>query len=475
MRLFLFIGTMISDKHTKKKTGDDKVKAGHVLDVQISSIDEEGYGCGKNEDLNIKVMGVLPDEVARVKIAHVSQQRAFAHLVKVLRHSPDRLQSPPCQMGLQCDCCPLIQMKYPAQLAWKSGILFKEIKKYFPLEKLDIRPIIPSPKVLGYRNSAKLAVGGKFAAPEIGIYRRNSHEILDIADCPLHHPLINKVVQAAKEGIRKGKVPIFSARTRSGLLRYLVVRVSEEYNRAMVVLVTAERSYNEIHHLAKYLQGAVPEIAVVVQNVNSSTGNVILGQKDYFLTKEGTLFDSIGNIRFSISPRSFFQINNGGARTIYEQVREFANLTGTEKVIDLYCGVGGISFFLAAEAREVIGIESIAAAVVDAERNAALNGINNCRFSSGDAAALLGELASERTKAEILVMNPPRKGCEEMVLQQAVQLQPARMIYVSCSPSSLARDLSILHRLGYKPRIIQPIDMFPQTPHMENVVLITKD
>lgn len=474
MGVFLFIGIMKKASQTRKTVSAQRLKTGDIVDIQITSLDHEGYGCGAAENAGVKVLGVLPDEVARVRISHASQRVAFGDLQRILRHSPDRLLASQCPMGAKCDGCPLIQMKYPAQLAWKSMLVAKEMRKHFDADQLDIRPIIPSPKILGYRNAAKLVVGGKFAAPEIGIYRRNSHEILDISGCSLHHPFINKVVEATKTGIRKGKVPIFSPRTRNGLLRYLVVRVSEENNRAMVVLVTAQRSYNEIHHLAKFLQESVPEISVIAQNVNPSAGNVILGQKDYFLTKEQTLADSIGSVQFSISPRSFFQVNNGGARTIYEQVRQLAGLSGTENVIDLYCGVGGISFYMAPAARQVIGIESVAQAVVDAERNAALNRIGNCRFSSGDAAELLHEHA-EGPKADVLVMNPPRKGCDERVLRQAVQLQPKRMIYVSCSPGSLARDLSTLYRLGYKPRVIQPIDMFPQTPHMENVALITKD
>ena len=347
-----------------------------------------------------------------------------------------------------------------------------ELKRYASLAEAPVHEPIASPKPLHYRNSAKLVVTGKHSEPVIGIYRRNSHDVIDIGNCPLHHPLINRVVEVVKEGIRKGKVPIYNPRSGMGILRYLVVRVSETENRAMAIFVTSQRSFNEIHHLAKHLRGAVPEVEVEVQNVNPSSGNVILGERDYFLTPRKELLDTIGEVRFAISPRSFYQINSGGARIIYEKVREWAALSGRETVIDLYCGIGGISLFLAPQAGEVVGIESVEPAVADAEKNARLNGFHNCSFEAGDATELLAELKEEGKKVDLIVLNPPRRGCDEQVLRDAAQLAPKRMIYVSCSPSTLARDLDRLSRLGYKALEIQPVDMFPQTPHVENVALL---
>ncbi len=443
-----------------------------MVDLTIITLDEEGYGLGKLDTLPVFVTGVLPGETVRARITHAGRRELFAATVKVLRHSPARLQTPPCAMASACDGCPLIQMKYPAQLEWKRAFTENALRSYRSLQEVTPQPVLPSPRPLQYRNSAKLVIGGKFSAPVIGIYRRNSHEVLDIGDCPLHHPLINRVVAAVREGIRKGKVPIWSPRSGTGLLRYLVVRVSEAENRAMATFVTAQRSFNEIHHLAKHLRTAVPEVEVVVQNVNSSSGNVILGEHDHFVTPRKELRETIGTTAFAISPRSFFQVNSGGARIIYEKVKEGARLSGRESVIDLYCGIGGISLFLAPEAREVIGIEANEAAVADAEKNARLNGIRNCRFEAGDAAEILEELRSERNRVDLVVLNPPRKGCDERVITDAAALAPARIIYVSCSPRTLGRDLDILSRLGYRTIEVQPVDMFPQTPHVENVAIL---
>lgn len=458
-----------------KEEAVKKPRIGELVELSIATLDEEGYGIGRMGGMAVRVSGVLPGETVRAKITHAGRRELFAATVKVLRHSPARLQSPPCANAAACDGCPLIQMKYPAQLDWKLALVANALHGYRSLQGVTLHPVLPSPKPLHYRNSAKLVIAGKFSAPVIGIYRRSSHDVLDISACPLHHPLINRVVAAVKEGIRKGKVPIYSPRSGTGLLRYLVVRVAETENRAMAVFVTAERNFNEIHHLSKYLQGVVPAVAVVAQNVNSSSGNVIFGEKDHFVTKQQVLSDAIGETRFVISPRSFFQVNSGGARLIYEKVREWAALTGRESIVDLYCGVGGIAFFLAPHALEVVGIEVVEAAVADAEKNARLNGIRTCRFEAGDAAKLLTELREDGMHPHLVVLNPPRKGCDLEALQGAAALAPARIIYVSCSPQSLARDLDILARLGYRTLEVQPVDMFPQTPHVENVALLVRE
>jgi 23S rRNA (uracil1939-C5)-methyltransferase len=455
------------------KTEDrPKPKVGEIVDIDVVTLDSDGYGLGTFLDRPLLINGVLPGERVKAKITFTGRKELFADTIKILRPSPARMKRPVCPHAKQCDGCPLIAMAYPAQLAWKQELVRGEAGHFSSLADTQVHNILPSPRPLHYRNSAKLVIAGKFNAPVIGIYRRNSHDVTDISDCPLHHPLINRIAAAVKEGIRKGKVPIYSPRSSTGFLRYLVIRVSETENRAMAIIVTAERSFNEIHHLAKYLRAAVPEVSVVVQNVNGSAGNAILGDKDFSLTSSKELTDRIGDVRFSISPRSFFQVNSGSARLIYEKVREYAELTGRETIIDLYCGVGGISLFLAGGAKEVIGIESVAAAVADAEKNCRLNDVNNCRFMVGDAARLLEEIRKEGNRIDLIVLNPPRKGCDEQVLRDTALMAPARIIYVSCSPRTLTRDLDLLSGFGYRTREIQPVDMFPQTPHIENVAIL---
>jgi 23S rRNA (uracil1939-C5)-methyltransferase len=353
-------------------------------------------------------------------------------------------------------------------------MILNELVKYPALAGITIHPLLSPDRLIHYRNSAKLVVAGKHSEPFLGIYRRSSHDVYDLEECPVHHPLINRVMAVVRRGITKLKVPIYNPRSKMGLLRYLVVRVSESEQKAMVVLITAEKSYNEIHHLSKFIRDALPEIEVIASNVNSSDGNVIFGQKDTFLTPQHYLTEKVGDVYVQISPRSFFQVNTAGAVLIYEKVKEWAALDKQSTVLDLYCGIGGIGLFLAGQAKKVIGIEVVEEAVADARKNARLNGFRNCRFEAGDAAELLEEIAEEGERVDVVVLNPPRKGCDESVLQRVVGLTPRKIIYVSCSPESLMRDLDIMKKLGYVCREIQPVDMFPQTVHVENVALLEK-
>jgi len=450
-----------------------KIPKGSPLELSISALDEDGCGIGIADTCQVRVRGALPGERVVARVEHAGQHRVVADMVKVLEPSQIRRKSP-CNHIPECDGCPLIEMQYEAQLEWKKGLVENHVRRYAVLADTNILPVLPSPKQLQYRNSAKLVIAGKFADPIIGIYRRESHDILDISDCSLHHPLINKIAAVVKRGIIKGKIPIYHPRSEQGLLRYLVVRVAENENRAMVVLVTAKRSYNELHHLAELVLKEVPEVTVVVQNVNASTGNVILGNRDFFHTKKTSLETSIGGVRFLVSPRSFFQVNSGSARIIYELVRKFAALTGKENVLDLYCGIGAISLFLASGAKELLGIEVIDSAVEDAILNAKINRAHNCEFEAGDVVEQLRWIIESGGHTDLVVLNPPRKGCEEKVLKQLATLGAPAIIYVSCSPSSLARDLVILHESGYHAELIQPVDMFPQTPHVESIAVLKR-
>lgn len=446
-----------------------------IVELTITAIDEDGYGTARVDGMSYKIGGALPGDVIRAKIDHVSFGAVTGHLYKLLKFSPLRSKRPPCSVGAECLGCPLIAMRYTDQKVWKRGMILNELAKYPALAAVTVHPLMSPDRLIHYRNSAKLVVAGKHSEPVLGIYRRSSHDVFGLEECPIHHPLINRVMEVVRRGITKLKVPIFNPRSKMGLLRYLVVRVSESEQKAMVVLITADKSYNEIHHLSKFIREALPVVEVIASNVNSSEGNVIFGQKDTFLTPKHYLTERLGDMYVQISPRSFFQVNTAGARLIYEKVREWAALDKDSTVLDLYCGIGGIGLFLADQAKKVIGIEVVEEAVADARKNARLNGFKNCRFEAGDAADLLEELADDGEQVDVVVLNPPRKGCDEVVLQRVAGLSPSKILYVSCSPESLMRDLDILIKLGYACQEIQPVDMFPQTVHVENVARLEKN
>jgi len=451
-----------------------KLTTKSVVEVEISGLDDEGYGISCSETHALRIGGALPGDTVRSGIDHVAQRMAFGHVKKIVTASPLRSLRPPCRESARCLGCPLIAMKYPAQTEWKREFILRHLREYRALDGITVHPVLSPLRLVHYRTTARLVIAGKHSDPFIGIFRRSSHDVFDLKNCPIHHTLVNRVIEVVRTGITRMKVPVYNPRSKMGLLRYLVVRVSEDQQKAMVVFVTSERSFNEIHHLGKYVREQLPEVEVVAQNVNSSEGNVIMGPADHFLTPKHHLTERIGDVALMISPRSFFQVNCDGAALIYGRVREWANLTGSETVLDLYCGIGGIALTLAPAAAKVIGVEVVEAAVADARMNARLNGIGNCTFEAGDAAELIGELVEEGERVDLVVLNPPRKGCDEKVLRKVVALAPARLIYVSCSPMTLARDLNTLKTLGYTCGEIQPVDMFPQTMHIENVALLEK-
>lgn len=456
----------------ESKTG--ALRKGQTLELTVDTLDREGIGLATTGMRKLLIPGALPGDRCLVKVEHVGRTGDHVRLLKLLEPSPLRSKRPACRDAADCLGCPLIGMRYPEQLAWKHRLVAAETGSYASLATTQVLAPLAPLKHLHYRTTAKLAVAGSHSDPWIGIYRRTSHDVVDLGDCPLHHPLINRVIAAVREGIKKSRVPIYHPERETGLLRYLVVRVSESREQAMVTFVTARRSYNEIYHLAKFLQERVPEVAVVCQNVNASEGNVIFGANDHFLTKQQTVQERIGDVEMLISPRSFLQAQHDGARLLYATVREWAGDAGEGSVLDLYCGIGGIALTLAPRARQVIGVEVNREAVDDARRNARLNRVNNCRFEADDALEALEELADEGERFDLVVLNPPRKGCEQELLEQVAKLAPRRIIYVSCSPRTLARDLDILSRLGYGCGKIQPVDMFPQTPHVESVALLER-
>jgi 23S rRNA (uracil1939-C5)-methyltransferase len=445
-----------------------------VVEAQISGLDDEGYGISFSETHALRIAGALPGDTVLAVIDHVAQRMAFGHVKKIQIPSPMRSRRPPCRESSKCLGCPLIVMKYRDQAGWKYNFILRHMQSYRELEDITVHPVLSPLRLIHYRTTVRLAIAGKHSEPYIGIFRRSSHDVFDQEDCPIHHPLVNRAIEVVRRGISKLKVPVYNPRSKMGLLRYLVVRVSEAEQKVMVVFVTAKRSFNEIHHLGKFVGEQLPEVEVIVQNVNSSEGNVIMGATDHFLTAKHHLTERIGEVSLMISPRSFFQVNRDGARLIYEKVKEWARLGGSETVLDLYCGIGGIALTLARGAGRVIGVEVVESAVEDARRNARLNGITNCTFESGDVAEQLEELAEQEEHVDVVVLNPPRKGCDEPVLRCVAALAPRTLIYVSCSPQSLARDLNLLKNLGYVCSDVQPVDMFPQTMHVENVARLEK-
>lgn len=439
------------------------------LDIDILHLNDEGIGVGRHGGKEVLIGNALPGEKVSVQLEHEGQQRIVGRLRKVLTASPDRIPSP-CPMAEECQGCSLIRMNYPAQLAFKENRLRVALDNHLSLRKLQPLPIAAAAHPLGYRTNAKLVMARERGAIRIGLYRRGTHEVVDIGDCPLHHPLINRIVRVVREEVQRQKIFVYDPASRRGLLRYLTIRVSSSSNKAMVTFVTAERNYPQVTHLGKWLMRKIPEVVSVQQNINPSTGSVVFGRETIRMLGVADLIDRVGDVALRMAPTSFFQVNNEQAAFIYRLVRQWAALKKGETAIDLYCGIGGIALHLAQDAGGVAGIEAVEEAVRNARENARMNGLDNCSFRAGDAADLVAELTPDTVA--VAVVNPPRSGCDRPVLEALSGLHPRAMIYVSCNPATLARDLDLLQELGYRTNRLQPVDMFPQTGHLETVALL---
>ena len=441
------------------------------LEVTLTELNDEGIAVGRHENKEVLVPGALAGERVMISIEHSGQRRIIGRLRKLVTRHPDRIHSA-CGQAHNCLGCSLISLRYPAQLSFKQEKVRQALGTFKSLQAARIAPIWEAAQPFGYRTNAKLVMGKAHGKVKIGLYRRGSHEIVDIADCPLHHPLINRIAQVVREEVERQEIFIYNPERKRGLLRYLLIKVSPAANKAMVTFVTAEKDFSQITHLGKWLQKKVPEVVSVQQNINASEGNIILGRDTMKMLGTADLHDQVGEVRLRISPSSFFQVNNDQAARIYALVRQWAALKPDECAVDLYCGIGGIALHLAKDAGRVIGIEYSEDAVRNAKENARMNELRNCTFIAGDAAELVHDLSLELPPGSVAVVNPPRSGCVPEVLEALAELAPRALIYVSCNPDTLARDLDLLSRQGYRTLEVQPVDMFPQTPHVESVALL---
>jgi 23S rRNA (uracil1939-C5)-methyltransferase len=364
-------------------------------------------------------------------------------------------------------------MAYGDQLRAKHERLARALADYPSLAALAVPAVIGSPRLFGYRNQAKLVARRAGRGVLLGVYRPGTHQVIDVSACPVHHPAINAVLASVREAVERQRAPLFDERTGSGWLRYVVVRSSAWKRTAQVILVVRDRDWPGERELVRRVQRA-RGVSSVVLNVNPSAGNVIFGDRFIAGTRSGNLPERIGGIILTSSPGAFLQANLGSARRIYERVLRWADPGPEETAVDLYAGVGAITFQLAAGARLVIGIEESPIAAADAMRNVRLNGYHNVRIIAAGAAAGLTQVAQQRTAIDLLTLNPPRKGADAACRGAIVASAPARVVYVSCDPHTLARDLDWFTAHGYRVDALQPFDLLPQTEHVETVALLRR-
>lgn len=445
------------------------VEVGNSYEIDIQNMGNNGEGIGRLEGFTIFVEGAVPGDRARVAVGEVKKKYARASLQEIIVPSAQRIESR-CPAASDCGGCQIQHMDYKWQLKHKAGKVADSIKRIGGLKDVVIRPIIGMEEPWRYRNKAQFPVGGSVGNPRMGFYAKGSHDIVEVGDCAIQHEMNRAIIDEVRQHMIEYGVPAYDEATGEGSIRHVVTRVGFTTGEIMVIIVATRRYFPGKDELVERLGDKIPGICSIILNINNRNTNVILGTECITLWGKGYITDFIGDLKFQISPLSFFQVNPLQTKVLYGKALEYAGISGTETVVDAYCGIGTISLFLARRAGKVYGIEVIKEAVEDARKNARINGIENVEFIAGQAEDVMPTLYREGVKPDVVVVDPPRKGCDERLLDTIVDMQPDRVVYVSCNPATLARDLAYLDGKGYRTMEVQPVDMFPHTAHVECVI-----
>lgn len=451
------------------------VQLGQKYNIQITGMGQSGEGVGRYENFTVFVPYALPGETVEAKITLVKKNYATGEIVSIIEKASERIK-PVCPVYDDCGACQLQHYSYEAQLNAKQQKVIDMMEHIAIKKDIIIHPTLPSVHEWHYRNKMQFPIGrSKKEGIIVGCYAHSSHNIINTQMCHIQKHTNNVIANAVREMATKFKLSVYDEKTHYGLLRHVVGRTNRDETQAMVVLVTAQPKIPRVREIVDFLRSKIPNLTSIVQNINTGRNNIIMGKECKILWGASHITDRLGSLKFKISALSFFQVNTEQAERLYECALKYANLTGKETVIDGYCGTGTISLFLAQKAKKVYGMEIVPEAIRDAVANARDNNIRNAEFMTGDAARLMPQLYRKGLCPDVIVTDPPRAGCAPEVLKIFAAMRPKRIVYVSCNPASLARDIAILDELGYKAVEVQPVDMFPQTGHVETVCLLTRE
>ncbi|MCM3389386.1 23S rRNA (uracil(1939)-C(5))-methyltransferase RlmD [Ureibacillus chungkukjangi] len=443
------------------------VKKNDRMTVYIEDLTHDGNGVAKVDGYPLFIQGALPEETVEVHVLKTLKNYGFAKIVDIIKESPDRVKAPCIYFG-QCGGCQVQHLSYEGQLKWKESMVRNVMQR---IGKIDA-PVLPVKGMQdpwNYRNKSQIPFSMTETGPIAGFYKSKSHEIVDMERCLIQVSEADTMMATLKKELMEIGLQPYNEASHQGMLRHVVVRKGRATEEVMVVLVTNKHKFSQKDEAIALIQKLIPNVTSIVQNINIEKTNVILGNETVTLWGKDFIEDTIGDVRFEISARSFYQVNPVQTEVLYKQALDYAQLTGNERVIDAYCGIGTISLFLAQKAKSVMGVEIVEQAIEDAKRNAEINGFTNTYFEAGPAEEVIPRWYADGKEADVLVVDPPRKGCDEALLSTIIEQKPKRVVYVSCNPGTLARDLRFLEDGGYKTMEIQPVDMFPQTTHVECV------
>ena len=455
-----------------------------LVTVAIEDIGVGGEGIGKVDGYTLFIKDAIIGDVVEAKIVKAKKNYGYARLMNIVTPSENRVEKPACPMARRCGGCQIQEMKYGAQLAFKEGKVRGNLERIgeVPTELLDkvMQPIVGMEEPFHYRNKAQFPIGTDKEGHIItGFYAGRTHSIIPNTDCALGVAVNQKILEIILHFMEKNHISAYDEEKHKGLVRHVLIRYGFKTDEIMVCLVM---NGEKLPHAEKLVDKLckIPGMTSITISVNKAKTNVIMGNEIKLLWGQTYITDYIGNVKYQISPLSFYQVNPVQTEKLYGLALDYADLNGNETVWDLYCGIGTISLFLAQKAKQVYGVEIVPQAIDDARNNAKINDITNAEFYVGKAEEVLPEYyreyqeshGGETAHADVIVVDPPRKGCEESLLQTIVDMQPEKVVYVSCDSATLARDVKFLRENGYELKKITPVDQFPNTVHVETVVLL---
>ncbi|KRL83402.1 23S rRNA (uracil(1939)-C(5))-methyltransferase RlmD [Ligilactobacillus apodemi] len=443
------------------------------LTATIMDLTYQGMGVAKVDGYSLFCDDALPGEEVVLHVLKTGKNFGYAKVVERLTTSPERVTGKG-KAYSQTGIAPLQHLAYPAQLKFKQKLVSDLLQKAH-LDALDVAPTLGMQVPYAYRNKAQVPVREINGELKAGFFKRGSHNFLPLDDFLIQDKRIDEVIQAVLQILQKYHITAYDEATHSGTLRHIMVRRGHYSNEVMVVLVTRTKKLPHKDEIVAEIIAKCPDVVSLQQNINSKQTNVILGDETHVLAGKEYITDQLNGLKFEISAKSFYQVNPTQTEKLYQEAIKRAGLTGKETVIDAYCGIGTISLSMAKHAKKVYGVEIVEAAIADAKKNAALNNLDNLEFEVGNAEEWMATWQEQGIKPDVIMVDPPRKGLTQSLIESATKMQPTKIVYVSCNPATLVRDLQSFMDLGYKvTQPILPVDQFPQTAHVETVTVLER-
>ncbi len=450
-----------------------------MVELSITGVTGDGHGVARYVDdgapagFVVFVPYTAIGDYIRCRIVKVLKTHAFGRVEDILIASPDRCNTYDCDVYGRCGGCNWRHVTYEAECRYKWQWVKETLVRVGGIPIIP-RPLVAATSALRYRNKAQFPVIPSDDGPVMGFYAPRSHRVIACSDCALQPKEFAAVLDAVDMWMTAHHVSAYDETTHKGLVRHIYIRQGAVSEQMMVCLVCTSGKLPATTRLIESIRNAAPQLRSLVVNINPARTNVILGDSGYTLWGDSAIEDTLCGLTFRLSPLSFYQVNHAQTEQLYAIAAKAAGLTGRETVLDLYCGTGTIGLSMAFEAEQIIGVEVVPAAIEDARRNAETNGIANARFICADAATAAMQLAHEGVHPDVVVLDPPRKGCDAALIETVVNMNPSRIVYVSCNPATLARDLKILLNYGFQTQYVQPVDLFPRTAHVETVCLLSR-